>query len=215
MPLTHAYCTLGQLKLAAGNVSDASDDQLLEIAINAASRQIDDYCHRRFWEDGAVTSREFFVTGDGSSLDFGQDDVAGLATATGVVVKIDTAGDGTYATTLVQGVDYLLLPVNAEVMVPARPYTSISLGLSGATFAALPLQPSDRPLVQITGKWGDADIPDEVTQACLLQAQQLWKSKDAVFGVAAFGDVGALRVKATLNPIAQALVDDYRLVNVG
>lgn len=214
MALTHAYCTLPELKTDLGNIADTDSDVALERAINAASRQIDGYCRQRFWLDSSVVAREFYATGDGTTLNLWQDDVAGIGSSSGVIVKSDTAGDGTYATTLTVGTDFLLLPRNAALASPARPYTQIQAGLSGAATWSFPTWSTSRPTVQVTAKWGWPVVPDEVVQACVLQAAQLFKARDAVFGVAAFGEFGPLRVRSALNPIAEGLLEPYAYVAV-
>jgi hypothetical protein len=70
--------------------------------------------------------------------------------------------------------------------------------------------------VQVTAKFGWPAVPDNVEKACIIQAVQLFKAKDAAFGVASFGDMGGgLRVHAGLNPIARALVDQFARPAVG
>lgn len=207
MALTNAYCTLEELRTDLG-VSDSADDVALERAINAASRQIDNFCGQRFWADATAVAREFYVTDNGLDLDLDQQDVIGISSATGLIVKTDSAGTGSYATTLAANTDFLLMPRNAALATPAMPYTSLSLGLSGSNTYYLP-RSFGRPAVQVTAKWGWPAVPADVVQACLLQAAQLFKAKDAVFGVAAFGDFGPLRVQSGLNPIAAGILSQY------
>ena len=64
--------------------------------------------------------------------------------------------------------------------------------------------------VQITAKFGWPAIPDDVEKACLVQAAQLFKASDAVFGGVAIGmDGGVLRVRSSLNPMAEGLLEGY------
>ena len=50
MAITNGYCTQNQLKQFNGiPTSDTADDDLLDDAINAASRQIDTFCGRIFF----------------------------------------------------------------------------------------------------------------------------------------------------------------------
>lgn len=202
MTITNGYCTLAQVKSELG-ISDTSNDAQIEMSVEAASRQIDSetgWAHG-FWQDGSVVAREFFAD---SPVCCYVDE--GISTTTGLIVKIDEDGDGTFETTLTISTDFILLPRNAEDQVPAEPYTEIVL----ANNFYFPRLSNGRPGVQVTAKFGWAAVPDDIEKACLVQSVQLFKSKDAVFGVAAFGDTGAaLRVKAGLNPIAKALVDHY------
>ncbi len=54
MAVTNGYCTLLQLKAALG-IADGIDDPLLEMAIESASRQIDSYTERYFYNAGTAT----------------------------------------------------------------------------------------------------------------------------------------------------------------
>ena len=105
MPLTNSYITLAQLKAWLG-LSDTVDDTLLEIAANAASRQIDRYTNRRFYLDAAASARTFRATSGGVLW---VDDIGSL---TGLVVKTDLGDDGTYETTWAS-TDYETGPANA------------------------------------------------------------------------------------------------------
>ena len=47
--VTNGYCTLAQLKSSL-RITDNVDDELLELAIESASREIDQACERFFYE---------------------------------------------------------------------------------------------------------------------------------------------------------------------
>lgn len=202
------YCTIDQLRDELGSYSstDLSDDAKLQRAINAACRQIDGWCGQRFWRDAAVATREFHP--DDSRLLYVEE---GISTTTGLIVKIDDTGAGTYGTTLTLATDFLLRPENAADLSPAVPYTEVW----AADNYSFPSLANGRPGVQITARFGWPTVPDDVVQAALIQASQLFKAKDAVFGVAAFGELGALRVRSSLNPLAAGLLAPYRRVAVG
>ena len=53
MALTNAYATLAQVK-AALRITDSVDDSLLEMAIDSASRLIDGYTYRYFYNAGTA-----------------------------------------------------------------------------------------------------------------------------------------------------------------
>ena len=124
-------------------------------------------------------------------------------TSTGLVVKVDTALDGTYATTVAAS-GYTLRPRNAapagvpwtEVLIPQ---TSVSTFVGGAE------------TVQVTARWGWAGIPDSVRQACLLQASRLLSRRDSPYGVAGSPEVGSeLRLLARLDPDVAVALEPYR-----
>ena len=202
MTITNGYTTNALLKGELGiPVTNTEHDTKLDAAVSAASRQIDGHCGRRFWQDGSVVAREFYAD---SPVDCMVDDIS---TTTGLIVKVDTGDDGTFATTLTITTHFLLLPLNVADRVPVWPYTSLRLVNTDA--AAFPSWSSGRPGVQVTAKFGWPAVPDDVAKACLIQASQLFKASDAVFGGLSFSDGGFMRVRGGLNPMADALLEQY------
>jgi hypothetical protein len=63
--------------------------------------------------------------------------------------------------------------------------------------------------VQVTAKWGWPAVPPAVKQAAFIVAADLFKAKDSAFGVAGFGEFGAVRVGSRMNPQAQALLAPF------
>jgi hypothetical protein len=117
--------------------------------------------------------------------------------------------------------DFQPHPRNALLEVPACPYTELRIVPVGSQ-AFFPRAMYGRASVQVTAKFGWPAIPDDVLQACMIQAGQIAKAKDAVFGGVALGDGGAaMYLRATLNPMARALLDGgppgfpYRKAAVG
>lgn len=209
MPTT--YCTVQEVAAQVG-IDDTDDDLLIESAVSAASRQIDAWCGRRFYQDDSVATREFYPESSTclNLLDQpGVSPATEISTTTGLIVKTDTADDGTFATTLTISTGFLLLPRNADD--DSRPWNQLVL-VDGSSF---PATTYGRAPVQITAKFGWATVPPNVKQACIIQATQLYKAKDAVFGAAALGEMGAMYVKASLNPIARALLQQHQIVPVG
>lgn len=206
MSITAGYCTVAQLK---GNLPpglDSSDDATFERVIEAASRQIDAKLGYRVWQDSSVATREYHAD---SPLCVEIPD--GISTTTGLVVSLDSDGDGTFETTLTISTDFLLRPDNAGDDSPVEPYTEI---VSTGNYY-FPRHSNGRPGVRVVAKFGWPAVPKWAEQACILQAIHLFKAKDAPFGIATFGDMGALRVGRGLNPIADALVDPYAFPAVG
>jgi hypothetical protein len=206
MTITNGYATLVQLKDELSlKTTDTAVDARLERAINAASRQIDGDTGRRFWQDGSVVAREFYA----DSPTFAE--VDDISTTTGLIVKVDSSGTGTYATTLTISTHVLLMPRNAAHRVPVWPYTGIVLTPEAAAYFPVG---GVRPSVQVTAKYGWPAVPDDITRACLIQATQLFKAGDAVFGGLSFGDGAYMRVRSAMNPMAEALLDPYRKATV-
>lgn len=215
-PIRSNYCTLDELKaeLGIGEVSsDTFDDSKAQLSIAAASRQIDGFTGWRFWQDAVATARTFRPT-DGSLLSLLDDPSGdGIATTTGLIVALDAADVGTYGTTLTIDTDYFLGPLNAATRSPAWPYTEINL--TGITYS-FNGSAYNRPTVQITAKWGWPAVPDDIHKACLVQAAQLFKAKDAAFGVAGLAGLDGIGMRAgEWNPIARGLLVNYRKPSIG
>ena len=206
MAVTNGYTTLRKLARSVGiPEGDPLDDELLEDAINAASRQIDGYCGQRFYQDSSVTTRYF--TAYGGVVDLTEGGVGGISTSTGLIVATDDTGALTYGTTWAT-TDYRLLPLHAAN--DSMPWTELARSPVG-NYAF----PTDEHAVKITAKFGWAATPDDIERACLIVATDLFKAKDAAFGVAGVGDLGVLRVQGSMNRIAKGLLAPYRLPAVG
>lgn len=206
------YCTAAELKADLG-VGDSADDLSITSAISAASREIDGHCGRSFWQDTTVVTREFYAASP-TCLDLldqpGEQPAREISTTTGLIVKTDEAGTGTFGTTLTISTDFLVSPRNA--VADGIAISQLDL-VDNFNF---PRASNGRAGVQITAKFGWPSIPDDVNKACRIQAAQLFKAKDAAFGVVSFGDAGALRVGSKrLHPVAAGLLERYQIVPVG
>jgi hypothetical protein len=169
--ITNGYALLADFKTAV-TISDTTDDTDIEAAIEAASRQIDAIANRRFWQDGTVATRTYYPS---EAYRVYVDDIS---TTTGLIVKVDQDGDGTFETTLTINTDFLLEPVNAGADYPVRPWESIRL-ISGGQLSTFPSISTARPSVQVTAKFGWSAVPDAVERATITQARNVWKSVDA------------------------------------
>lgn len=212
VPLNYLYATLDELKAEKG-ISDVADDSTLQISLGAASRQIDGACGWRFWKDSVLTARYFTPDNPKCLYLLDETPADGIATATGLTVELDNDDSGTYETNLTVNTDFVLVPRNAQAAVPLRPYTEIEL--TGVNYW-FPRSSYNRATVKITAKWGWPAIPDDIKKACLIQAQQLAKSKDAAFGVAALAAIDGAGMRAQAwNPLALELIRPYRRPGLG
>jgi hypothetical protein len=204
--ITNGYASLAALK-AELTIQDSDDDIRLEAAINAASRQIDGWCGRRFWQDGSVVAREFYPD------DYRTVCPGDISTKTGLVVKVDTGDDGLFATTLTIDTHFLVRPLNAADEVPVWPYTEIVLTDDTSTWFVQ--SGSGRPNVQVTAKFGWPAVPDDVTQACLIQAKNLYKATSGTYsGFQLSVDAGAVMRTPGMDGVAGMLLERYRKVSV-
>lgn len=194
MAILNGYCSLQDVKSAL-RLTDNVDDGLLEKAIESASRRIDGYCGRFFYKTASTAINIYPI--NEYLLRMPED----LANAT-VTIKIDSTANGTYATTLTQGVDYILEPTDASLR--GYPYVHARM-VGGATFPLFTV-PSF-PTCQVTGFWGWNAVPADVSQACVLLAMRQFARLNAALGVVGFADM-ALQVRA-VDPDVRDLLNQY------
>ena len=206
MAITNGYATLAQVK-ASLRITDSVDDSLIELAINSASRLIDAYTARVFYNLG--TQARFFSATDPyfCPIDDAQS-ITEVATALTSNGNYDTIWANPTANQ--NNGDYQVEPLNA-----AYPTDGIVAPITGVRALWRYLFPTigGNALVRVTGTWGWASVPDAITQACVIQAARIFKRNDSPLGIAGFGDMGVLRVGRALDPDVQQLVEPYRRIN--
>jgi hypothetical protein len=189
-PTGSLYITRGEMKAAAsmGAETYANDD--LDRACETVSRAIDEACGagRRFYQ--AAETRYYtpdecgYRTGYYWSRYDSRLEIDDLSVCT--TLAIDTAGDGSYATTWTENTDFFLEPVNA--LLDSKPFTEILIrSRSGRYF------PSIQRAVKITGTFGWPAVPAQVSQyAQIFAAQLVLRGRQAPFGILMQGmEVGA------------------------
>jgi hypothetical protein len=188
------YVALSELKSALG-ITGSTDDDFLNLAINAAEEAIDDLCGRVFTAAGAASARTYraqpylAVTDD-------------ISTLTGLVVKTDTSGDGAFDTTWSSS-DYQVEPLNSL----AKGRAAFNLRAVGNYL--FPVYGDGLVSVEITAKWGWPSVPNAVKQAALMYSSRLYGRKASVMGVIGVGDFGPVRISRSDPDIAHLLMD-YR-----
>jgi hypothetical protein len=197
MPITNGYSTLAQVKSAL-RITDNLDDSLLEMAIESASRAIDSYTNRNFYNAG--TAVRVFAPND--SLTVTTDDMISLSS---LQTMSDT--DDTFDTTWT-ATDYQLEPLNGVVDGIAQPYTQIR-----AVGDYLFLELAGEATVKVTGVWGWTATPIQVTQATVIQSSRIFKRLDSPLGIIS-GELGSMRVGSRLDPDVAQLVDSLRKIRM-
>lgn len=201
MAIVNGYATLSEVK-AALRIDDTVDDELLEIAIETASRAIDGYCERSFYSAGTAT--RLFIPQDAFRVEI--DDLQSLTT-------LRTSSDGDNFSTTWQADDYQLEPLNGISGGIAFPTTRIIARGSYLFPIWDPKNPNHyEATVQVTGVWGWAAIPTAIKQACILSAARQFKRYDAPLGVLGMSDLGAIRV-GRIDPDVEALVAPFKKVS--
>ena len=205
--MTNAYCEVADLRALFADAGSVSDLAVVERAINSASRAIDRYCGRFFYLEAATSTRVYRPTEPDIAW---VDDIGSLD---GLVIRTDTNGDGTWATTL-DSDEYLLEPLNANVVGAG------STVQPHAWWRIVPLDTryfpvsASRVTLQVTAKFGWSAVPDEIGEACLLKAAGLYKRKDSPHGVMGFDGFGAVRVTRQ-DPDVIALLRPYMKLQIG
>ncbi len=192
MAIENGYCTLAEVKSAL-RITDSTDDSLLEKAIEGASRRIDGYTGRFFYQQSATIS---MYTRDIYTVQL-QNDLVSVTT-----LKTDDDGDGTFEDTWTTNVDYQLQPLNTALQ--SRPYNRV-VAVGGKTFPIM-IQP-DLPGVQINGVWGWSAVPDDVREACVLLSMRGFARYNAALGVVGFADM-AIQVRS-VDPDVRDMLSPY------
>lgn len=203
MTVEHGYCTLDDLREQLGDrASQNLSERMLTRAINAASRAVDNWTGRRFWADETPETRLFYPEhSDGYELWLPED----IASIAGLAIATDPAGNGSYSNVF-DATDYRLWPYSANTAgsiyggwwkLEGTGRWQFNLrGISGR-HGYLP--------VQITAHFGWAFCPAPIEQATILKAAQLFKRKDAPYGVAQFGDIAAVQITRADKDVTELL----------
>lgn len=194
--MNQPYASLAEVKSAL-RITDQLDDSLLEMAIESASRLLDAYCARSFYNAG--TAARYYAATNDYQTDI--DDAVSISE-----VATDFSADGTYDT-IWQASDYEVLPLNGRVDGLPVPYN----GLRAIGDYTFPIY-NGEGLVKVTGVWGWSAIPIAIKQATIIQASRIFKRLDSPLGVLSSPDLGFIRVGSRLDPDVAQLVDPYRIV---
>lgn len=201
MSVTNGYVSLDLVKKAL-RITDDIDDQILELSIEAASREIDGYCERVFY---STTETRVFVPRDSFTVEI--DDLTTLTT-----LKTSTGGE-TFNETWT-ATDYQLEPVNGVAGGLESPATIVR-AIGDYVFPTF--EPRNvnhyEATVQIEGVWGWSAIPTAVQQAALLLTLRQYRRYDSPLGIAGFDEMGAVRV-GRIDPDVQKLLMPFRRVKM-
>jgi hypothetical protein len=144
-------------------------------AVDAANAAVDELFGRSFIVDTAPSTRYYGNRRRGSRIL----DIHDLTRATAITVAVDSNGDGTFATTLVEDTDYVLLPLNAV--------------LDGVPFEQIQLLKSFLPhgprVISVTGTFGwPGGAPAQIAAfAEVIAIKLVTRLREAPFGVVTAG----------------------------
>jgi hypothetical protein len=195
MAIVNGYCSLAEIK-ASARITDNVDDTLLELAVESASRMVDSYTQRYFYNAGTAT--RLFAPQDSYVSEI--DDLITLT-------RLETSDGDNFGTTWAAK-DYQLEPLNGTVDgLTGHPTTRIR-AVDDFIFNVL----DGEATVRVVGVWGWSAVPVAVKQATVIQAARIFKRNDSPLGIAGFGEMGAVRVGVQLDPDVKHLIDVYRKV---
>lgn len=194
------YCTVDELRDRLG-LTGTTDDTTLEGVIAAASRIVEGETGRRF---GQYSETRYYTPECGEWLPI--DDLVSVTT-----LQTDY-GQRTYPYTW-DSDDYDLEPANAAAEL--KPYTSVITSPVGVY--SFPEDISRG--VKIIGTFGWPVVPAQAKELTLLLSEQLFKRRDAPFGISGGPDMGEvtmfLRNNLRSDPHLRALIDGLRRLAVG
>ena len=188
------YATLNQVKAALRiGTADTVDDAMLNLSLASADEAINVYCGRTFGTAGTADATRYYAAGKPDVVEI--DDCTSITT-------VEWSQDGTNwnATT-----SYQAEPLNNMTDGIAWPTTRLRVKSN----LAWPVM-NGLETVRVTGKFAFGSVPSSVTQAAILQTVRWFKRADAPFGVAGFGDMGAVRVTRSVDPDVEVLLQPYR-----
>ena len=201
MPTSDIYASTEDAKAyLSGEDQRSVNDVKIDDALDQASRAIDAYCGRIFYQEltpaEAPTARVYYPRRDGSVW------CEDFYTTTDLVVKVDPSDSGTFSTTVT---DFIVEPLN-QIVNGLRGWPYYKLNSLGTTWPTGTLRPS----VQVTARWGWDAVPAPVRQSTLHLAASLFKLEHAPFGVLAVGDFGPIKAPADTLRNVKALLEPYR-----
>jgi hypothetical protein len=183
-----ALPTLTEFKAYLGTDLSANDTYNQDV-LDAAVSTVQHYCQRPFEVAGAASARVYVPT-------------RGIVRFHDCTTVTSIAENGsTVATT-----SYQLEPLNAlSWSGQARPYEQ-ARRIDGVCWYE-GWYPG-KATITVTATWGWSAIPDEVKSAVLILGKDIAKNRDVAFGIAAFTEYAAIRVRE--NSTVSALLADFR-----
>ena len=196
MAITNGYASLNQIKAAVG-ISDSVDDALLEMAVESASRQIDSYTERYFYNAG--TAVKIFAPLDNYVCE--TEDFITLS-------KVEISEDGETFDTELAATDWQAEPLNGRAGGLATSYYQIR-AIENYLFPYM----GGEATVRCTGVWGWSAVPIAITQATVILGSRIFKRLDSPLGIIS-GELGSMRVGFRLDPDVQHLIEPYRKIRM-
>lgn len=221
--MTGWYTGMEELKSRLG-ITDHANDYEMQLAIQTVKTWIDSYCGQHF---NQIAETRTFAPNSVWGCDI-DPLVSTPSIVSGAQVNLDYTGNGVYNVAWTQNVEYQFLigppgnirdNYNINAAGVPRPYKHIqvltgvpgnSAQPGGGWFPWIwPYTYLNR--VQVIGTWGWNVVPPQVAMASMMLSVDLYKSKDAPWGVAGVNDLGIVKVQS--NPWIVELLKDFILMS--
>lgn len=182
--MANEYVNSTAFKATLDMSTESYADADIAVALEAASRAIDEICNRRFWKDADAAQIRYYDPVDGELLRL--DDLVSLTE-----LAIDRDGNGTYEEVWTTS-DYVLQPYNAAA--DSKPYETIRRRVR-ANYSCFPT--SYEYAIRVTGKFGWPSVPAQVVNATSILAHKLLeRMRSAPMGIVVAMDT-AVRIART------------------
>ena len=203
--MSTTYITSTQMKNTLEIGSETYADADIAVAIESASRVIDCYKNTRFYptvESRTYSAPRSDAQGWYGAGYYGSLPIYDLSNATTAVVTIDDTGSGTYGTTWVADTDFFFEPRNNDLT--GKPWDQITLRRQAGR-----IWPPWQYAVKITGSFGWATAPGQVTEACSILANRyLKRTRETPYGIFAVGtDAVAMAKLGKIDPDVAFMLD--------
>jgi hypothetical protein len=202
MAITNGYVTLATVKKAL-RITDTIDDTILELSVEAASREIDGFTERQFFQ---TSGTRLFIPRDSFTVEI--DDLTTLT-------SLKTASIGKDFDITWTATDFQLEPLNSLAGGIPSPATRIR---AVGDYVFPTFEPRNvnhyQATVQVVGMFGWPAIPTAVEQAALLLALRQYKRYDSPLGVAGIDDLGVAMRVGRIDPDVEKLLSPFRKVRM-
>lgn len=188
MPITDSYATEQEYRAAVTESTSpgTTSDPVLKRQLLAVSRRLTRELGQHFTKDAAVVERLYCPAKSTRCLE-----VDNIATATGLVIKVDEDRDGSFADeTAWAATDYQLRPLNADKGDEVRPWYEIYVpdwstktGFRAGYY------------VSVTAIWGWPAVPSAIKEECIQLTRILREESPG-----ATGGVNELQEEASMSP---------------
>jgi hypothetical protein len=203
LSIVNGYCSLAEVKAASASVAahGTANDAVLERCIEAASRGVDQFTHRRFYTNGTAEVRVYAAT------NYEWIDVDDLASDT-FTLRTSTTLQRDYSVTWGTA-DYQAEPLNRSIEAGPSPITRLR-AIGDYSFTVSPIS-----TVQVTGTFGyGTAVPTEVTEATILLSLRRFARLQSPTGVQS-GEFGPVYISRRTDPDVAATLDRLRRSVIG